>query len=447
MRNKISRKIVPERFRVGYGIELCDIFRQRINLFCYITIILFALEVLFGYTVFIDLLTRKDMPGIIIGLIISIILLVTGKFAKSLVSQKWRALLFSLLLILISNLAVVAHPKLISNMGISLVLMAFLSSVLLLPWDEIDAALIGVFTIFTFRAVYSCYAFFPEIVFRLNTSFLVIVTSLCVIVKRSEMVLRQKDFSLRKELEEKNTVMMRELELANKIHSGLMPQSISSEKVDIAVSYKPLLYMGGDYAKFHFINNDRLFFMISDVTGHGVSAALLVNRIHTEIENLIKSDIGPGMILNKLDSFIKTDFGKMGIFLTAFCGVLDFSSNSLQYSNYAHPPQILFQSSDKNIIFLEAQTYLVGVASESKEIYEVKINFNKGDRIFLFTDGVVEARNVSGEQYGLDRLRSFVRENSDLQVARVNERLMTSLRDFQNNQQIDDIFLLSIQIK
>ena len=96
---------------------------------------------------------------------------------------------------------------------------------------------------------------------------------------------------------------------------------------------------------------------------------------------------------------------------------------------------------------MESQTFLMGIGMETSDVYQVKINFERGDRIFLFTDGIVESKNPKGEEFGYERLKSFIREKSDLDVVRLNEELMAALKDFQAGRQGDDIFLLAIQIK
>ena len=440
--------IIPERFREEYKNELRRTLSQRINLFCYIAIGVFSLEFILAWIFFRRLLGAEDMPGILGGIFFSLVLLGAGKFARKLITQKMRGMFFSFIVISIAILAAAAHPDVIANLGITLILIAFFISTLLLPWNMIEAAVIGVYTLVTFAGVYQMTNTYVNVeIFGINITLLIVATLICLIVKRSEGIMRQKDFALKKEVEEKSRILMEELELAKKIHGGLMPKSLSTERVDIAVNYRPMLYMGGDYAKFHFLDKDRLFFMISDITGHGVSAALLVNRIHTEIENLIRQDLMPGEVLRRLDNFIKSDFGKMGIFLSGFCGILDFSNNKLVYSNYGHPPQILFQKSNKKIIFMESQTFLMGIGMETSDVYQVKIDFERGDKIFLFTDGIVESKNPKGEEFGYERLKSFIREKSDLDVVRLNEELMAALKDFQAGRQGDDIFLLAIQIK
>jgi sigma-B regulation protein RsbU (phosphoserine phosphatase) len=205
--------------------------------------------------------------------------------------------------------------------------------------------------------------------------------------------------------------------------------------------------MGGDYAKFSFIDKDKLMFIVSDITGHGVSSALLVNRIHTEIERLLSLRVSPGGLLKALGDFIDRDFGKIGFYLTAFCGMLDFSENKLVYSNHGHPPQILLQSKDNSIVLMDSQTFLMGIGLADNDVYDASISFKKGDRLILFTDGIIEAKDPSGSLFGYDNLKDFAKENMTLHVGEFNKKLLERVNVFQRDNQTDDIFLLSVQVK
>ncbi len=442
--------MIPERFKTEYKNELRRIFDQRINLFCYIVISAFFVEIVLASFWFRRLLSSKDIPGVAGGTILAAIILFSGKIkvTRGLFIHKLRGFFFSIFLVSIAILAAAAHPDVIANLGITLVLIALFVSVLLLPWNVPETAVLGVYTLVSFIGVYEMSNTYVNYeIFGINITLLVTATIICMVVKKSEEVMRQKDFVLKKEIEEKSRIMVKELEIANKIHSGLMPKSVKTDLVDIAVDYKPMLYMGGDYARFHFMEKDLLAFMIADITGHGVSAALLVNRLHTEIEELLRIKLAPGEMLKRLDGFIKSDFGKMSIFLSAFGGLLNFRERKLIYSNFGHPPQILFRKADNKIIYMESQTFLMGIGMDEARVYQMSLDFDKGDKIFLFTDGIIEARNTAGEQYGNRRFEDFVKDNGGLDVMTFNEKLMSELEDFQDGKQGDDIFLLSIQIK
>ncbi len=442
------KEIIPDRFKKEYKLELAKLFHLRINLFCYVAICVFLLEVLLGSIFFKHLLSVKDMPGIIGGLAFAILSLVTGNITKKLWYQKARSLLFSFILISIAILAAIAHPEIMSFMGIGLVLIALFMTILLLPWSLIDAVIIGMFTLVSFLMVYiSANVFVGAEILGINSILLFVAVFVAVVAKASEDISRRKIFVAGKEIDEKNALMAKELELAKKIHKSIIPHSVSHKLADIAVMYKPMFYMGGDYAKFHFINNDKLLFIVADVTGHGVCSALLVNRVHAEIERLAREDLSPGAILKELDGFINQDFGKMGFFLTAFCGLLDFSTSRLIYSNYGHPPQILLQSKENSIVLMQPQTFLMGIGMDVSSIHNNDIAFTRGDRLILFTDGIIEARDPDKQEFGSKRLEDFVQDNNNLDVEAFNGSLIKRLDDFQSGIQDDDIFLLSIQTK
>ena len=131
----MRKNIIQEKFKGEYQVALSKLFHFRINLFCYVAIFVFSVEVILGLIFFRDLLGAKDMPGIIGGTFFSLLLLISGKFSRSLCLHKVRAFFFSFLLISVATLAAMAHPAVISYLGITLILVAFFVSALLLPWN------------------------------------------------------------------------------------------------------------------------------------------------------------------------------------------------------------------------------------------------------------------------------------------------------------------------
>jgi len=444
----MRKHIIPDNLKNEYLSELSKLFYVRVNLFCYIAIFSFCVELLCAFTVFRGIISAKDTPGVIGGIFFAILLLATGKLSRLIHFQKARAFFFTMLLILIAILSATAHPHIMPYMGITLVLLAFFLSVIFMPWSFFEAIIIGVFTLINFIWVYRATGtFISNEIFGINIVLLGLAVFAGAIAERSEEILRIKLFISRKEIEQKNLIMAKELDLANKIHKTIIPHSVKNNLVDIVVTYKPMLYLGGDYAKFHFIDKDKLLFIVVDVTGHGVSSALLVNRVHAEVERLIREKPYPGELLGALDKFITEDFGKMGYYLSAFCGLINFSNKKLIYSNYGHPPQILLQSEKNNIVLMESQTFFMGIGMDVKDVYHAEISFSRGDRLILFTDGVIEAKDATGELFGHKRLEGFVKQNFDLDVTKFSSELLKEIDRFQTGQQNDDIFLLTIQTK
>jgi serine phosphatase RsbU (regulator of sigma subunit) len=335
---------------------------------------------------------------------------------------------------------------------------AFLGFSLMFPWSPNEVA--GVFILHC--GAYAIYLLHTRTYLYKGTTvirelpdylqgYIIMLMSffLCHIVSKRERMREVENYILLKEVEEKNKQMQHELELATRVHSRLIPHSVSTRLADIAVTYVPMYYMGGDYAKFLFLDKNKLIFIICDVTGHGVSAALLVNAFNTEFERLAKEGKAPGALLKEMDRFIVKNFAQTGMYLTAFCGFLEYGhfSRRFLYSSYGHPPQYVYRAAHSEIEKIPAQTSLLGLPLEDETVYQNEIPFNKGDRIVLFTDGVTEAKDAGGTEYGDEKLERFIRRNSSVPAQAFNEKLLNELNAFAENRIKDDIFILNIQTK
>jgi serine phosphatase RsbU (regulator of sigma subunit) len=283
--------------------------------------------------------------------------------------------------------------------------------------------------------------------FNDGMTFIAMAAVLCFIIRRKETARDIENFALLKAVESKNKRMEDELAFARRIHQTLIPKSISTDLADIAVMCLPMRQIGGDYTRFHFVEGERLVFIISDITGHGVPAALLVNRLHTEFERLAKDGKHPGELLKELDSFIRHDFEDTSMYLSAFCGMLEFKTGKFLYSNYGHPSQYIYRVTRSDIESLKSQTTLLGVPLKEDRMYQHSIEFEPGDMILLFTDGVIEVRNASGSEFGTENLEAFIRSRHALSVNDFNRELLDELTSFKIGDFRDDISILSIKIK
>ncbi len=278
--------------------------------------------------------------------------------------------------------------------------------------------------------------------------FIGITCLMCIAVRRKEITRTIENFILLKQVDEKNRQMEAELEIATRVHNSLIPESIQTEKADIAVSYIPMRAIGGDYAKFSFLDEDRLMFFISDVTGHGVPAALMVNRLHAEFEQLAKQSREPGLLMRDLNKFILRDFQGTSMYLSAFCGLLDFKSMKLVYSNYGHPSQYMYQLSGTRVNMLRSEGGLLGIDfDDGAPILQNEMSFGYGDSILLFTDGVIETANKNGESFGDERIGEFVRNSTELTSAESNQRLIEQLTAFSDGEFKDDVFIVCIKTR
>ncbi len=153
------------------------------------------------------------------------------------------------------------------------------------------------------------------------------------------------------------------------------------------------------------------------------------------------------MLLKNLNDFIKTDFEETRMFLSAFCCLLDFKKEKLFYSNHGHPPQYIYRANQSCVELLPAQATLLGLPMEENAAVQNEIDFQKHDKLLLFTDGITETTNKDHDQYGQARLETFIKENHSLNPNRFNQELLNALAKFRSQEIQDDIFLLTVDIK
>lgn len=340
---------------------------------------------------------------------------------------------------------------------------------LIIPWSKLDLLFL---TLLHLSALFLYAVFQPlaeEVPLSMNRDFvegmasLVLGGMLCAVLRINESNRDIEAFVLTKENEKKSLEIERkniqiekqsdrinrELEFAVLIHRTLVPQSMSNALADIEVTYRPTTGVGGDYAEIQFPEENKMLFILCDVTGHGVPAALLVNRLHAEFQHLSKECPTPGALLKKLNEFILHDFAQTGMYLSAFCGLADFKSGKLTYSNYGHPAQFILPSERPGVEALASQTSLLGVRLDEDPslVYEQEVPLSRGDRLLLFTDGVVEAADQSGEAFGEARLGELLLAYRHLPPGVCNRRLVEELDRHRSGEIRDDILIMTVHVK
>ncbi|MFH1655719.1 MAG: PP2C family protein-serine/threonine phosphatase [Candidatus Omnitrophota bacterium] len=446
---------IPKKYEEEFLREQVEYIKNRVRLLCGLVIgIYFSLTL----ATFILLPRQFQLQEIYIwGALVlgGLLILSLNKRAHNISEAKRNAYLFILLFLSILIRISILNTGQIASSTILFLFVLFLVS-FTIPWRPQEVIPVTLMVLAAYSFLYFCVqrimpvdikAEFSWTMYLSGLMFFVSAFVLTFIIRERETAHDIVNFALLKDVEEKNIQMEKELELAKKVHQTLIPKSISTDQVDIAVMYLPMSYIGGDYAKFHFVDKDKLIFIICDVTGHGVSAALLVNRLHAEFERLSREGKEPGILLKELDKFIGEDFKGSNMYISAFCGLLDFKQKSFFYSNYGHPTQYFYRTTDSTIVYLGSQTALLGLALGDEGVHQHRIDFEKGNKIFMFTDGVIETKGMAKEEFGKKRLEEFIKHNHILKVDSFNQKLLNTLNVFQSENFEDDIFVLTVDIK
>lgn len=453
MLKNLTKKIPPQyldEFREEERLYI----KARVQVYCILTITLYFLSIV------INAVVNPNTP-LIVEIIAGVVLAGGGALTlflnrrnKTLLGAKLNAYLFTIILVvLFVRLGIYYADDPLMSAAVY-VFTLFLVSVTI-PWTAYEVIPLGIIhaLAFTTEYLYVKHAFgtardpFSVTQYFNGLIFIFIAFIICIVVRKEETERDVENFILFRDVEAKNKQMDDELKWATRIHKTIIPDSVNTDEVDIAVTYLPVYYMGGDYTRFNFIDKERVLFIISDVTGHGVPAALLVNRIHAEFERMAKEGIEPGELLKALNEFIKEDFEGSDMFLSAFCGLLDMKKMHLQYSNYGHPPQYLYSEKDRKSQALGALTSLLGLPLEESEVYQKEVPVSPGDRLLLYTDGITETFNSEGDEYGYGRLENFIKKHHSLSARNFNDKLLKDLEGFKSGNFRDDICILDMIIK
>lgn len=235
--------------------------------------------------------------------------------------------------------------------------------------------------------------------------------------------------------------MQSEMEQARRIQLSILPPGPpASAYYEIAANYSPMTSVAGDLYDFLPLGNDRLGLFIADVSGHGLPAALVASMLKTALTIYGRTTIGPAALLAELNrAFCGQSHGQ---FVTAAIAVLDGAAQTLTYSAAGHPPLLLWSAASADVQQLEQNGLPLGILLNA-EYSEITVSFARGDRLAMYTDGIVESENVGEEEFGKDRLGELLNSAVGSPNARL-EKTMAAVRRWRGaeREQSDDLTLL-----
>ncbi len=202
-----------------------------------------------------------------------------------------------------------------------------------------------------------------------------------------------------------------ELSRARIVHDAMFPQEFDLGHVKFDYSYAPMQEIGGDYVHIHYCKEtDRIYLTLLDVAGHGLAAALTVNRLFGELERVRAEnrDAEPNEVMALLNRYIYLTMSNYSLFATGACIMLDCRTGEVKWVNAGHPPAFI-RRGDGTVDQLGGTTMLMGVESYKEyDPGQKSTTLHPGDVIIAYTDGAIEARNGTGERFGIDRLHKTV---------------------------------------
>jgi len=234
-----------------------------------------------------------------------------------------------------------------------------------------------------------------------------------------------------------------ELERAREIQQSLLPKDIPQiPGFEVAAAWQPARMVGGDYFDVIRLSKSRLAVCIADVSGKGVSAALLMANVQATVRAFARETESPARVCSRVNRVLCGNIGT-GKFVTFLYGVLDATQHTLEYCSAGHPGPIVV--SRDGVRHSPADGAVLGVFPDWKYA-DVKFEVSSGDRLVLFTDGITEASAASGEEFGEERLAASTRAHRGDSASDLNKRLLAGVTDFCAGRFQDDATLLVISV-
>ena len=228
----------------------------------------------------------------------------------------------------------------------------------------------------------------------------------------------------------------RQLQLAQQVQARLLPNRPPRVRgYELAGVCLPSARVGGDYFDYVPLSDGRLGLVVADVSGHDLPAALIMSAFRTLVRTGLRSERPLGEVARTLDREL-LDSTAGAAFVTAVLAVLEPARGCLRYVNCGHHPPFIDRA-ETEPLWLDRGGPLLGLLDGA--CFEVgEIHLDPDDRLVIFTDGIVEARNPAGEWFGTDRLVGMVRSNRGLAAGRLVEHMVLEARGFVGVGDFDD---------
>jgi phosphoserine phosphatase RsbU/P len=239
----------------------------------------------------------------------------------------------------------------------------------------------------------------------------------------------------------------KELEIAKHIQHDLLPDKAPDvEGIELYGLCVPANQIGGDYYDYLHRDRERIDLVIADVSGHSIGAALLIAETRAFIRAKAESLQGPAQIIRAVNAFILTDLDRAEMFITLFYASYDAINQTLRYASAGHNNPMIWRAATGLCDHLDVNGLILGVKPDV--IYEEKeTEMASGDLLILFTDGLTEAENHTGDFFGEERLEELLREYHLLPTGEIIDRIMEQARLFTGTRSFrDDVTIVLMKI-
>lgn len=255
-------------------------------------------------------------------------------------------------------------------------------------------------------------------------------------VIRSQIAQGQSRRLTRRLLLESEEVLRSEVTEACEVQRHLMPKEFPLlDDYEFSAATRPARSLGGDYYDVFYRGDGAMALCIADVCGKGIPAALLMANLQATVQSAAVEEPRPGPFARRVNSAVCRNLSP-GRFVTLFYCLLDIAGRRLSYTNAGHNAPILLRATGQ-VIRLDSSGPVLGVFN-GLEYQESAVSIEPGDRLVLFTDGISEADNHAGEEFGEDRIIAILKETMGRSAGEIRNRTFDAVDEFSGGCLRDD---------
>lgn len=243
--------------------------------------------------------------------------------------------------------------------------------------------------------------------------------------------------------------LLSSLEVAKEVQKSLLPAKAPVfEEIEIAGTSLYCDQTGGDYYDYFRLPNDRLGIVVADASDHGVGAALYMSTCRAFLKSAIDSYQSPEALLQQVNRILAEDSADTGRFMTLFFMEIDTKVRTLKWVRAGHEPGLIYEPAKSRFRLLSGPGVALGVDTGVLYQSEMQHGWMPGDILMIGTDGVREARNMNGEMFGMERVKTVVARSAAGPAATILEDLLGALEGFQaDGTSDDDTTLVVLKLK
>src|SRR5215470_14033117 len=248
------------------------------------------------------------------------------------------------------------------------------------------------------------------------------------------------------QLEERQKEIDEDLALAARVQQSLAPNPLVWGGLRVEACYHPVRTIGGDFGLVRPLEEDHLNLLVCDVSGHGISSALVANRIYSETIAQLGSGAPLPEMLRSLNRFVMQNIGGSVFFFTLAVARIDRAGRRMVFAGAGHPPAMIVRAGQEPRL-LESRSMLLGALPDAvNPDATLEVDLDPGDRLVLYTDGITDVFDARGEMLGVPGIQKFVCETSLLPFAEMKQGILDRVAAWRDGPPSDDISLVLVEV-